>query len=44
MTSESMTLEIINVMKKHDIDLTYKVLNTGHSPLVDDIQRVIRYR
>ncbi|MGG2092569.1 alpha/beta hydrolase [Bacillus sp. S13(2024)] len=41
MTSESMTLEIINDMKEHDIDLTYKVLNTGHSPLVDDIQRVV---
>lgn len=41
MTSESMTLEIINDMKEHNIDLTYKVLNTGHSPLVDDIQRVV---
>ncbi|PKG26445.1 alpha/beta hydrolase [Cytobacillus horneckiae] len=41
MVLEQMTLEIIHDMKEHDIDVTYKVLNTGHSPLVDDIQSVV---
>lgn len=41
MTLEAMTLELIHDMKAHDIDCVFKVLNTGHSPLVDDIHGVI---
>ena len=41
MVSEKMTLEIVNDMKEHDIHVTYKVLNAGHSPLVDDINNTI---
>jgi len=41
MVSEIMTLEIVNDMKEHDINVIYKVLNAGHSPLVDDINNTI---
>ncbi|VXC06222.1 Alpha/beta hydrolase [Bacillus sp. 349Y] len=41
MVLEAMTLELINDMKAHDINFVYKALNTGHSPLVDDIDGVI---
>ncbi|WP_353626094.1 alpha/beta hydrolase [Bacillus sp. JCM 19041] len=42
MVPETMNLELINDMKAHHIHFDYKVLNTGHSPLVDDINGVIK--
>lgn len=41
MVSETMTLELVNDMKENDMNFIYKVLNTGHSPLVDDINNVV---
>lgn len=40
-TLEPMTLEIVNDMKAHDIDLVYKVLDAGHNPFVENIQKVV---
>jgi pimeloyl-ACP methyl ester carboxylesterase len=41
LTSEQMTLEIINDMKNSDIDVNYTVLPAGHAALIDHLEGVI---
>lgn len=40
LTSEQMTLEIINDMKNSDIDIHYTVLPAGHAALIDHLEGV----
>ncbi|MFS0752595.1 alpha/beta fold hydrolase [Oceanobacillus sp. 1P07AA] len=41
MVPEKMTLELVNEMKENSVSFIYKQLNTGHAPLVDDIDSII---
>lgn len=41
LTSETMTLELVHDLEEHDVQVIYKVLNTGHSPFEDDMNSVI---
>jgi pimeloyl-ACP methyl ester carboxylesterase len=41
LTSEQMTLEIINDMKNSDIDVHYTVLPAGHAALIDHLEGVV---
>lgn len=41
MVSETMTLELMDEMKENNVSFIYKQLNTGHAPLVDNIDSVI---
>ncbi|MFA1822821.1 alpha/beta fold hydrolase [Virgibacillus oceani] len=40
-TTEQMTLEIINDMKGTGIDVTYSILSAGHAVLIDNLEAVL---